>query len=121
MGSMRLLAVVLALAAGPGFQASVRPLSPAVRSQVVASGHWHSVCPVSLSGLRLLKVSYWGFDGQPHSGSLVVNARAVGPLTTVFSRPYALHFPIHHIALSAEYGPASAQPADGDVTASFEC
>jgi hypothetical protein len=122
MGSMRLLAVVLALAAGgTGFQASVRPLSPDARRQVVSSGHWHSGCPVPLSGLRLLKVSYWGFDGRVHAGELVVNARAIGPLTTVFSRLYALRFPIHHLAFSAEYGPKSAQPPDGDVTASFEC
>jgi len=116
-----LLAVPVALLAAQAYHVSSRPLPASVRTQVVASDHWHAGCPVPLSGLRLLSVSYWGFDGQGHTGQLVVNAQAVAPLTTVFRRLYQLHFPIRHMRLLDEYGPRSAQPRDGDVTASFEC
>jgi hypothetical protein len=76
---------------------------------------------VPLSALRLLEVSYRGFDGRTHTGQLVVDERAAAPLADVFRRLYALRFPIHHMRLSDTYGPRASRPADGDVTASFEC
>ena len=118
---VRLLAVAVAATLGAGaFSSSVQPLSPAVRAQVSKSA-WHRGCPVSLSGLRLLAVSYHGFDGRTHSGRLIVRARAAAPLARVFRKLYALHFPIRHMDLADAYGPASDKPADGDVSGSFEC
>ena len=110
-----------ALVSVPAFHASSQPLSPSVRAQVVSAHEWHAGCPVPLSGLRVLTVSYRGFDGRTHDGQLVVNEDAVAPLTNAFGRLYAMGFPIHHMALADAYGPVSGQPADGDVTASFEC
>ncbi len=120
---MRVLASVTlaALAALAASHASSRPLPAPVRAQVVSAKEWHAGCPVALSRLRLLSVRYLGFDGRAHTGRLVVNEAAVGPLTQVFARLYAIRFPIRHMALSDTYGSASGQPADGDVTASFEC
>jgi len=118
---MRVLALALAGLAVHAFHATTQPLPASVRAEVVGSGHYHTGCPVPLSGLRLLSLTYWGFDGKPHTGQLVVNANAAGPLTTVFRRLYAMRFPIHHMAVTDEYGTASQLPADGDVTASFEC
>ncbi|HYA09529.1 MAG TPA: hypothetical protein VEG24_08050, partial [Gaiellaceae bacterium] len=65
------------------FHASSQPLPAPVRAMVVSSHHWYAKCPVPLSGLRLLTLTYWGWDGQPHTGRLVTNANAVAPLTTV--------------------------------------
>jgi len=76
---------------------------------------------VPLARLRVLTVSYHGFDGRPHTGRLIVNKDAVGPLTHVFRRLYALRFPIHHMRLADTYGPRAGRPADGDFTASFSC
>jgi hypothetical protein len=92
-----------------------------VRAEGIRAGEWHHGCPVPLAGLRVLTVGYWGFDGRTHTGQLVVDANAVAPLGTVFGRLYRLHFPIRHMRLADAYGPASGRPADGDVTASFEC
>jgi hypothetical protein len=110
-----------ALASVAGFHASARPLSAPERSAVISAHVWHAGCPAPLSRLRVLTVAYHGFDGRDHSGQLVVNASAVAPLREVFRRLYALRFPIRHMKLSDTYGPRSGQPADGDVTASFEC
>jgi D-alanyl-D-alanine carboxypeptidase len=117
----RLLAVPVALLAPLAFHASARPLPAHVGAAVVASGNWHRGCPVPLSDLRLLTISYWGFDGRSHTGQLVVNERAVAPLRTVFRHLYRLRFPIHHMQVADEYGPKGMRPRDGDVTASFEC
>jgi hypothetical protein len=117
----RYLAVPLvALAAAAPFHSSVQPLSGAARAEV-RSSYWHPGCPVALSALRLLSVSYHGFDGRTHTGQLVVAEAAAGPLARVFAKLYALHFPIRHMGLADSYGPVKFRPADGDVSASFEC
>jgi D-alanyl-D-alanine carboxypeptidase len=118
LGLLALPAVLIALA---GFHASDAPLSPPVRSELRSGGFWHQGCPVALSGLRVLTVAHWGFDGRRHTGRLVVNASAVGPLARVFRKLYALHFPIRHLRLVDMYGPVRDRPPDNDASGSFSC
>jgi hypothetical protein len=114
---MRLLALPLAALA---FHTSVHPLPPQVRAELNGT-FWHQGCPVPLSHLRLLTVTHWGFDDRAHTGQLVVNERVAVALSRVFRQLYELRFPIRHMLLDDAYGPKRSQPADGDVTASFEC
>ena len=114
---MRLLALPLAVLA---FHTSVQPLSSQQRADLNGPS-WHRGCPVALSDLRLLRVTHWGFDGRAHTGQLVVNERFAIPLSRVFRRLYELRFPIRHMSFADAYGPSGSRPADGDVTASFEC
>jgi hypothetical protein len=100
---------------------AAKPLSPPVQAQLKAGGFWHQGCPVPLSGLRLLTVSYWGFDGRTHTGHLIVNEQAAAPLAHVFRKLHGLHFPIRHLRLADVYGPSRGRPRDGDVSGSFEC
>ena len=109
-----------AAAARAPFHVDVKPLTPAVASELRARA-WHPGCPVPLSGLRILTVTYWGFDSKPHRGQLVVNEDAAEPLGKVFRRLYKLRFPIRHMHLANMYGPPKSWPKDGDVTGSFEC
>jgi hypothetical protein len=115
------VAAVLVALSAQAYHASSQPLTATARHELVASNHWNPKCPVPLSGLRLLTLSFWGWDGRPHTGQLVVNAKVVPAVTTAFGKLYALRFPIRHMQLSDEYGPASAVPRDGDVTYSFSC
>ena len=114
---LRALALPAMLLAVAPFHASTTTLPPQVQDQLKAAGTWQRGCPVPLSGLRLLTASYQGFDGQSHTGQLIVNRDAVRPLTQVFRRLYAMRFPIRHLDLSYSYG----RSPDGDGTGSFEC
>jgi hypothetical protein len=111
-------ALVLALAP---FHSSVKPLPQPMREQLVRGGFWHRGCPVGLSGLRVLTVTHRGFDGRAHTGRLVVNSAAAGPLAGAFRRMYQRRFPIRHMRFGDFYGPVGDRPTDGDVTAAFEC
>jgi invasion protein IalB len=51
------------------FRSSVSPLSAAFRARMTS---WHKGCPVPVSDLRLVRVSFWGFDGRAHQGRLVL-------------------------------------------------
>jgi hypothetical protein len=106
---------LVALAATP-----VRPLPAPVRAEL-SGEFWHSGCPVPLTQLRMLTVTYRGFDNRDHTGQLVVGADVAAPLERVFRKLYELRFPIRHMRLADAYGPRSARPADTDISAAFDC
>jgi D-alanyl-D-alanine carboxypeptidase-like protein len=118
LGVLALPAALLALAP---FHSSIEPLPQPVQAQLKSGGFWHEGCPVGLSGLRLLTVRHWGFDGRAHTGQLVVNGSAARPLARAFGQLYGLRFPIRHLRLADMYGSKSGRPSDGDVSGSFEC
>jgi hypothetical protein len=109
------LLAALALQAPP-FSHSVSRVTAA---QVPHS--WHAGCPVAPGQLRRLRLSYWGFDGRAHTGALVVNVRAVSPLTRVFSRLYAARFPIRRMRPIDAYGGSDERSLEADNTAAFNC
>src|SRR5262245_20412071 len=100
---MRTLSLAFAVVALVPFTASIRPLPAPLQHELVAHGDWHAGCPVPLSGLRLLTVTAWGFDGKPHRGQLIVNNRFAGPLAKVFRQLYTLRFPIRDLTVAANY------------------
>ncbi len=118
---LRVVALPAVLFALAPFHSSVEPLPKPVKAQLKAGGFWHKGCPVALSDLRLLSVSYRGFDRRAHTGQLVVNERAARPLAGVFRKLYRLRFRIHHMRFDDAYGPRRSRPRDGDVSGSFEC
>jgi hypothetical protein len=113
------IALVSALiAALAPFHSSVKPLSKSTQTMLKKAGVWHNGCPVGMSDLRVLTVTYRGFDKHNHTGQLIVNKKAAAPLTKVFHRLYVIHFPIHHMTLKSVY---VNPPKDGDPSGSFEC
>ena len=109
-------ALVVALAP---FQWSAKPVPREMKTQLEQRGFWKKGCPVRLGDLRLLTVNHVGFDLRTHTGQLIVNKRATGPLRSAFRTMYRNHFPIRHMRFSDFYGPKRQRP--NDVTASFEC
>ncbi len=118
---LRLLAVPLALVALQQHEASVRPLPEPLARNLARGESWRQGCPVPLSELRLVRVSYRDFSGRVREGGLVVHREAAPKLAKVFRRLYELKFPIRHMRLDDMYGPPRARPDDGDVTGSFRC
>src|SRR4051794_16575936 len=56
----------------PAFHGRATPIAAAMRTRMTGVS-WHRGCPVGFAGLRLLRLSHWGFDGAIHRGRLVVN------------------------------------------------
>jgi hypothetical protein len=111
-----LLLVALAFQAPPPFAHSVERVSAADLPH-----SWHPGCPVGPAQLRRLRLRYWGFDRRPHLGVLIVNARAVSPLTRVFSRLYAARFPLRRLRPIDVYGGSDERSLAADDTAAFNC
>ena len=110
-----LLLVVLALQAPP-FSHSVSRVSAAELPH-----SWHAGCPVAPASLRKLSIRYWGFDHRAHIGALVVNTRAVAPLTRVFSQLYGARLPLRRLRPIDAYGGSDERSLEADNTAAFNC
>jgi hypothetical protein len=100
----------------PPFHAAVAPVSA---MQLGAS--WHAGCPVGPASLRLLRISYVGFDGRAHRGALVVNRRVTSEVTSVFRTLYRARFPIRRMRPISYYGGSDDRSAAADNTSGFNC
>jgi hypothetical protein len=105
----------------PRFVGRIAPLPGALEAEMRGTT-WKPGCPVPLTDLRLLTLSYWGFDARPHIGPLVVNAAAAEDVVWVFHRLFDARFPIHNMKLTREFRPKQEDhDTPGDPTASFNC
>jgi hypothetical protein len=109
------LLVLLAIQAPP----FAHTVSPVTRAQLPHS--WHAGCPVAPSALRRVRLSYWGFDGQAHTGALIVNESAVRDVVVVFRRLYVARFPLRRMRPIDAYGGNDERSLAADNTAAFNC
>lgn len=106
----------MGLAALPPFHASVGAVTAAELGR-----SWHPGCPVGPAQLRMLRVSYVGFDGRAHTGELVLARTVTAEVTTVFRTLYRARFPIRRLVPVARYGGSDDRAAAADDTSAFNC
>jgi hypothetical protein len=82
---------------------------------------WHRGCPVAPAELRRVRLAYIGFDGARHLGELVVNARVVPQVTSVFRTLYRARFPIRRMRPIDAYRGDDDRSAAADNTSAFNC
>ncbi|WP_067915568.1 M15 family metallopeptidase [Actinomadura rubrobrunea] len=83
---------------------------------------WRRGCPVPVSGLRMIEMTYWGMDGRPHAdGRLVVNARVADDLVTVFRKLYRMRYPIRRMEPVDVYKGSDFDSIEADNTSAFNC
>jgi hypothetical protein len=104
----------------PRFHGTAAPLDPATRHRMTDSS-WHRGCPVGLDDLRLLRLTYFGFDHQAHAGRLVVHRSAAAPILWVMRSLYRHRFPIRRMRLVDAYGADDHRSMDADNTSAFNC
>ena len=101
------------------YHSEIRPIDQATRDRMGTT--WTPECPVTLDELRYLNVGFWGFDGRPHTGELIVHRDAAENVVEVFGKLFAAQFPIEEMRL-INTGDVQAPPTgDGNVTAGFVC
>ncbi|WP_433331360.1 M15 family metallopeptidase [Spirillospora sp. CA-294931] len=99
------------------FQAKIRKVTAAELKH-----SWRKGCPVPVSGLRMIEMSYWGMDREHHSdGRLVVNAKAADDLVTVFRKLYDDRYPIRRMEPVDRYKGSDFDSIEADNTSAFNC
>ena len=82
---------------------------------------WRPGCPVGLSDLRRVTLTYVGFDGRAHQGALVVNRTVAAPVARAFGELYAARFPIRRMLPIEAYGGSDFGSIEADNTSAFNC
>jgi hypothetical protein len=101
------------------FAATVEPVSPQVRERMGET--WSPACPVALTDLRYLTVTFRGFDGLAHTGELVVAASFADEVVEVFRALYAEDFRIEEMRLPTTADLQAPPTGDGNNTAAYVC
>lgn len=100
----------------PAFSGVVLPVTAAD-----LPSSWRTGCPVGPEDLRLLGITYRGFDGQAHAGAMVVHASVTEEVLEVFRRLYEVGFPIRRMEPVDVYGGSDEASTEADNTSAFNC
>jgi len=80
---------------------------------------WRPGSPVEIEDLRLVKVAYWGFDGEPHMGELIVYKAVAQDIADIFEELYIAKFPIEKIKLIDDYNAEDSKSMEDNNTSAF--
>ncbi len=71
--------------------------------------------------LRAIRLSYVGFDGTARTGAIIVNARVVRQVITVFAILYRARFPIRRMEPVDAFHGSDPRSMAADNTSGFNC
>ncbi|MGO4257152.1 M15 family metallopeptidase [Marmoricola sp. RAF53] len=103
---------------GTGFESVVVDPAP---EDVIARSTWAPGCPVPATDLAWVRLTFWGFDDQRHTGELLVNRSVAQDVVTAFRHLYDSRFPIEEMRITTKAEQTAAPTGDGDDTGSFNC
>ena len=101
------------------FRSSIAVIDPGTRTRMGET--WEPGCPVPLEDLRRVTVSHWGFDGELHTGELVLHRDVAEDVVSVFARLHELHFPIEQLRIATTEDMDAAPTGDGNGSGAFMC
>jgi poly-gamma-glutamate synthesis protein (capsule biosynthesis protein) len=104
----------------PAYSATISVLDRETRELMIGSS-WRPGCPVPLRDLRLVELTYYGFDGRAHRGQLVVHRWYARGFVRVFRRLYEERYPIRRMRLVDHYGADDTRSMIADITSAFNC
>jgi hypothetical protein len=103
-----------------GFVAHVSRISDRLAHRMTGKS-WHRGCPVPLRDLRVIRVSFHGFDGERHFGRVVANEDARDALLSALRSMWNSHFKIHRMRLVDHYDASDHRSMRADNTSAFNC
>jgi len=110
------LLAAAAIAGPPGFAATTDP----VRWDDLRYSY-RAGCPVGPPQLRTVHVAYWGFDGKPKAGAVVVARRVAPDVVAVFRKLWAERFPLRRLEPVSAFGGSDDRSMAADNTSAFNC
>ncbi|GAB3990756.1 M15 family metallopeptidase [Nocardioides marmoraquaticus] len=109
-----------AVAPLPGRGFASRVVSPAPQ-RVIARSTWDPACPVAAADLSWVRVVFRGFDGERHTGELLVATSVADDVVRVFQRLHAARFPIEEMRVTRRDELDAPPTGDGNNTGAFVC
>lgn len=92
-----------------------------IPDEVLARSSWVEECPVTVDELRYLTMTHHGFDGEAHTGEMIVNAAVAEDVVEVFRKLYEARFPIESMRVIRLEEVDDHPTGDWNETTSFVC
>jgi D-alanyl-D-alanine carboxypeptidase len=102
-----------------GWYASVSVIDPKTRVRMKYS--WHRGCPVPIKDLRLITMTYRGFDRANHVGEMVVHSSVARAVVRAFHAMYKAGYPIRRMRLIDDFRGDDDLSMAADNTSAFNC
>jgi poly-gamma-glutamate synthesis protein (capsule biosynthesis protein) len=103
------------------FDSTIGMIGSDLRERMVGSSHDPATCPVPLSDLRRLTMSYVGFDGSTRTGVMVVHAEVAREVVGVFETLYEAGFRIERMQVVDAYGGDDNASMAANNTSGYNC
>lgn len=71
-------------------------------ADVIARSTWNNECPVSATDLSYAQVSFFGFDGQFHTGELLLHRDYAEEIVGIMARLHQIRFPIEEMRVVSQ-------------------
>jgi hypothetical protein len=107
-------------AARPPYDASITRIPDGLRARMIGVS-WRPGCPVPIRDLRLIRLTYWGFDRKAHPGRIVVHRWYAEEIARVFRRAYEERFSIRSMRTIEAFGGSDRASMAADNTSGFNC
>lgn len=104
----------------PGTGYASRVVSPPP-ARVLARSTWKPGCPVGAGDLAWVRVAFRGFDGERHTGELLVNTAVAEDVVEVFRRLWRAQFPLEQMRVTTLDELDAHPTGDGNNTGAFVC
>lgn len=102
------------------FQSKISAIPVAIQ-KTMKRYTWSEGCPVPLSDLSYLQLSYWGFDNKPHQGILIVNKQIAFETVQIFHQLFMIKFPIEKMQPLDFYQGNDMKSMADNNTVAFNC
>jgi poly-gamma-glutamate synthesis protein (capsule biosynthesis protein) len=109
-----------ASAGSTGFESRISRIDPTTR-ELMTGRSWRPGCPVGFADLRLVRLTYRGFDRRAHSGRLVVHRWYADEIVKAFRKLFEARFPIRRMRLVDRYGADDTRSMAANNTSAFNC
>ncbi len=103
------------------FNANISEITPDIKARMIEGNSWQRGCPVSLSNLRYLQMSYLDFNGQTQTGEMIVHKSIADNTIYLFEELYYMNYAIDKMRLVSDYNGNDWQSIESDNTSAFNC
>jgi hypothetical protein len=100
----------------PEFESSV---SAVTADDLPAS--WRSGCPLGVEELAAVDVTHWGYDGEVHSGRLILAAALAEDMASIMRELFEARFPIERMEPVDVYDGDDDRSMAANNTSAFNC
>lgn len=114
--------IVALTSAFPGerFASAIAPVPPALVDSMRRTT-WHEGCPVAPRDLRRVEIAYWGFDGKPARGVLVIHRDLAAEVASIFGEFFAHGFLIERMEPIENFAGDDDRSMQANNTSAFNC